>query len=248
MNGLYLDLMKRALMNSIYKDPNIAEGWPPEFDEERRANGLDWPRDAHTMIGLKRLDNIQTCAEQVIRDGIPGDFIETGVWRGGACIFMRAILKAYQVTDRFVWVADSFAGLPTPNVEKYPDDEGDQLSTIDFLAVSLETVQGNFRAYGLLDQQVKFLKGWFRDTLPLAPVERLALLRLDGDMYESTTDALVNLYPKLSPGGYCIIDDYGTFYSCRKAVHDYREAHRIDEPVQEIDSDGVFWQKRAPVQ
>ena len=244
MSSLYLDLMKRVLMNSIYRDPNIAEG-PTEFDEETRATGSDWPRDAHTMIGLKRLENIQTCAEQVIRDGIPGDFIETGVWRGGACIFMRAILKAHNVTDRFVWVADSFEGLPSPNVEKFPEDDAAWLSTVDYLAVPIETVQANFSAYGLLDDQVKFLKGWFRDTLPSAPVERLALLRLDGDMYESTTDALVNLYPKLSPGGYCIIDDYGAFYSCKKAVHDYREAHEIHEPVQEIDWGGVYWQKLA---
>src|SRR5262245_8625933 len=122
MNDLYLDLIKRVLMNSIYRDPNIAEG-PAEFDEETRATGSDWPRDAHTMIGLKRLENIQTCAEHVIRQGIPGDFIETGVWRGGACIFMRAILKAHNVTDRFVWVADSFEGLPAPNAEKYPEDD-----------------------------------------------------------------------------------------------------------------------------
>jgi hypothetical protein len=244
MNELYLDLIKRVLTNSIYRDPNVAEG-PSEFDEETRAVGGDWPRDAHTMIGLKRLENIQTTAEQIIRDHILGDFIETGVWRGGASIFMRAILKAYNITDRLVWLADSFAGLPPPDVERYPEDAGDMLSTVEFLAVPIETVQANFRAYGLLDDQVRFLKGWFRDTLPNAPIERLALLRLDGDMYESTMDALVHLYPKLSPGGYCIIDDYGAFYSCKKAVHDYREAHRIHEPVQEIDWGGVYWQKRA---
>jgi O-methyltransferase len=86
------------------------------------------------------------------------------------------------------------------------------------LAVSLEQVKANFDRYGLLDDQVRFLKGWFRDTLPVAPIERLAVLRLDGDMYESPMDTLVNLYPKLSEGGYVIVDDYGAIPACRQAA------------------------------
>ena len=88
------------------------------------------------MIGLKRLNNLQHCAETVIREGVPGDFIETGVWRGGACIFMRAVLKAYGDTTRNVWVVDLFAGLPPPDAHTYPADAGDVLSTYsDWLAL-----------------------------------------------------------------------------------------------------------------
>jgi predicted O-methyltransferase YrrM len=87
---------------------------------------------------------------------------------------------------------------------------------VPFLAVSREDVERNFAKYGLLDDRVVFLQGWFKDTLPSAPIGKIALLRLDGDMYESTMDALQNLYPKLSPGGYCIIDDF--FGPCRLAV------------------------------
>src|SRR3954466_9629840 len=79
-----------------------------QFDPETRAEGKDWPADADTMIGLRRLDNLQFVIQQVLADGVPGDLIETGVWRGGACIFMCAALKAYGNDSRRVWVADSF--------------------------------------------------------------------------------------------------------------------------------------------
>jgi len=156
---------------------------------------------------------------------------------------MRGILKAYGISDRRVWVADSFAGLPPPDREKYPADSGDILHTIPQLAVSLDDVKANFARYGLLDEQVRFLKGWFKDTLPSAPIERLAVARLDGDMYESTMDALNALYPKLSPGGFLIVDDYGSVAACAQAVTDYRQRHGIDETIQKIDNDGVFWQR-----
>ncbi|MGB9179723.1 MAG: TylF/MycF family methyltransferase [Pyrinomonadaceae bacterium] len=242
--ALYLDLMKRILTNFIYMDDNAGMGQSPQFDPYLRANGMDWPSQAHTMIGMKRLDNIQACGEQIIKENIPGDFVETGAWRGGASIFMRAILKAYGIGDRNVYVADSFEGLPRPNAELYPQDSGDEHHKIDFLAVSLETVKSNFERYGLLDEQVKFLKGWFRETLPSAPIDKIALLRLDGDMYESTIDALVYLYPKLSVGGYIIIDDYKAVPACQPAVDDYRREHGITEEMIEIDWAGVYWQRQ----
>jgi hypothetical protein len=235
-NDRYLNLMKLSLTDLIY-----------ENDPRRRAariTGSDGPTRAFTMIGIKRLDNLHFIIEDVIANGVPGDLIETGAWRGGACIFMRAVLKAHGVKDRTVWVADSFEGLPPPNPEKYPADAGMTLHEATFFAVSLETVKNNFSRYGLLDDQVKFLKGWFKDTLPSAPIEKLAVLRLDGDLYESTMDALVHLYPKLSPGGYIIVDDYGTVFPCKKAVSDYRKKHNITEPIIKIDWAGAYWQKQ----
>src|SRR5439155_9440335 len=160
-----------------------------------------------------------------------------------ACIFMRSMLQGYPITDRIVWIADSFQGLPAPNPETYPADADDRHHTCTELAVSLEEVQGNFAKYGLLDGQVKFLVGWFKDTLPAAPIERLAILRLDGDIYESTMDALVSLYGKVSPGGVVIVDDYGAIPACRKAIHDFREANQILDPIQPIDGLGVYWIK-----
>jgi O-methyltransferase len=231
--SLYLNLIKRVLSDTLRDD----------FDP-RVEDGRGWPPVGYTMIGFKRLDNLQMCVEQVLREGIPGDFIETGVWRGGATIFMRALLAAYGDTTRRVWVADSFAGMPKPDPDKHPADQGDIHHEFNaLLAVSLEQVQANFARFDLLDDQVVFLKGWFRDTLPTAPVEQLAVLRIDGDMYESTMDALVNLYPKLSVGGYAIIDDYGYIKSCRQAVEDYRLLYGIRDEIIEIDWTGVYWRR-----
>lgn len=239
---LYLDLIKACLTNTIYADDDILGGRRP-FDESARAEGRDRPSQAHTMVGRKRLDNVQFCVEDVLARGVPGDLMETGVWRGGVVILMRAILKAHGVTNRRVWAADSFEGLPPPNTGKYPHDAGLDFSRITELAVPLEQVMNNFSRYGLLDDQVRFLKGWFRDTLPRAPVKRLAVLRLDGDLYESTMDALVSLYPRLEVGGYVIIDDYNDIAACRQAVTDYRASHRISGEIVKVDWTGVYWKK-----
>lgn len=241
--ALYLDLMKRILTNTIYEDPNISPRQPSSYVKQIRENGQDWPLIAHTMIGMKRLDNLQYCVESAITEGIPGDLIETGVWRGGAAIFMRAILKAYGVTDRQVLVADSFEGLPAPNPLRFQQDADDRHHENAYLAVSLEEVRTNFERYGLLDEQVVFIKGWFRDTLPCIPTNSLAVLRLDGDMYESTWDAMTNLFPKLSVGGYVIVDDYKVVPGCRAAIEDFRQKHGIMDQIHEIDWAGVYWRR-----
>ena len=248
--ALYLDLLKRTLLGLTYEDESNlypefpgAESRRVPHDSSRRIQGGDWPTLASTMIGIPRLDNIQSCIENVLEDAVPGDLIETGVWRGGAVIFMRGVLKAYGVTDRTVWAADSFEGLPPPNASKYPLDAGIHLEQYRELAVSLEDVRHNFERYELLDEQVRFLEGWFRDSLPNAPIEKLAILRLDGDLYESTMDALANLYDRVSRGGYVIIDDYGVIAACKQAVHDFRAARGIHDPIVAIDVQGAFWRR-----
>lgn len=268
---LYLDLLKKTLSFSLWPEPPIPitlfnETRSPakraavsmmsralaqrdleivkrrSVTDHQKSNGQFWPLYADTMIGTKRLDQLQSAIETILADGVEGDFIETGVWRGGACIFMRAALAAYNVSDRRVFVADSFEGLPEPDVQRYPADRDASFHKIQFLAVSREDVERNFAKYGLLDDRVVFLKGWFKDTLPAAPIGKLALMRLDGDMYESTRDALVNLYPKLSPGGYCIIDDF-FLGPCRLAVEEYRAAHGIGSEIRIIDTCSAYWRK-----
>jgi O-methyltransferase len=190
------------------------------------------------------MENIQHCVETVLRDDVPGDLIETGVWRGGATIFMRGVLKAHGDTTRKVWAADSFEGLPAPDPARYPADAGDTFHKQTGLAVGVEQVKHNFERYGLLDDQVRFLVGWFKDTLPAAPIDQLAVLRLDGDLYESTWQAIDALYPKLSPGGFCIVDDYGDLVAqCQRAIHDYRDAHGITEEIVDIDGFGAYWRR-----
>jgi O-methyltransferase len=137
--------------------------------------------------------------------------------------------------------ADSFAGLPPPNRDLYPYDNGMMLHLCPELAVSSDQVRSNFDAYGLLDERVIFIEGLFKDTLPALRNERFAVLRLDGDMYESTMDSLKNLYDAVSIGGFIIIDDYGAIEARRRAVHDFRDRRGITEAIVEIDWTGV-WQ------
>jgi len=198
----------------------------------------------HTMVGRKRLDNIQGLLDQIVRDDVAGDLIETGVWRGGATIFMRGYLAARGIRDRRVWVADSFAGLPVPSA---PQDRGFDFSAAVYpiLAISRRAVEELFRRYDLLDDQVQFLEGWFKDTLPTAPIERLALLRLDGDLYESTRDALTHLYHKVVPGGFVVVDDYFDFEPCRRAVDEFRVNVRDQAALQRIDWTAVYWRKSS---
>jgi O-methyltransferase len=269
---LYLTLIKKALVFGLWKDEpglpiaalndrrpflkrravdllsNVLDRVGLELitrsnrtDEERRV-GTSWPRCAHTMIGEMRLDNLQRCVERVLDDSVPGDLMEAGVWRGGACILMAAVLAARGVTDRRVFVADSFQGLPPPDAKKYPQDAGDRHHERQYLRVTRSEVEENFRRYGLLSDQIVFLQGWFSETLPPAPIDRLAVLRVDGDMYGSTMDVLVNMYPKLAPGGFCVIDDYA-LPACRRATDDFRRMNEIASGLTEIDWTGVFWRK-----
>lgn len=218
-----------------------------ERERNARIDGWAWLPEAHTMIGARRLDNLQQCIEDVLERGVPGDLIEAGVWRGGASIFMRAVLKAHGVEDRTVWLADSFQGLPPPNEALYPADAGDLHHTVEELSVPVDEVRRNFGLYDLLDDRVRFLPGWFSDTLPQAPIERLAVIRIDADMYASTTEVLEALYPRLAPGGYVIVDDYGGIPACRRAVDDYRAAMGITDEIRRIDWSGIYWLRSSDV-
>lgn len=205
---------------------------------------------AQTMTSETGVENVEYCVKKVLEEGVPGDLIETGVWKGGLTIWMRGILKAYGATERKVWVADSFQGLPPPDPETHLADAINHhlLETVGHLSVSLKDVQESFRRYDLLDEQVCFLEGWFAETLPQAPIKRLAVARLDGDWYESTRDALCYLYPKLSAGGYLIIDDYGLPLGCRQAVDEFRAAHQITEEIRWVNHQTIFWQVARPIE
>lgn len=273
----YLDLLKRCLTADLYDESawSVLTGWRSghrgvgqrirravagflerrgilmvrkrAFDSSLRAEGTDWPAFGYTMIGVKRLNHLESRIRSIVADGIPGDLIETGVWRGGSAIFMRAVLKQLGDTKRRVWVADSFQGLPKPSNDHDRVDPAWDMSENPYLAVSLEQVRANFDRFGLLDDQVRFLAGWFRDTLPEAPIERLALLRLDGDMFEATMDGLENLYGKVSPGGFVIVDDYGSWPACRLAVDQFRASRSITADLLPIAGGAVYWRVPADI-
>lgn len=234
----YLDLMCSSLVGRLNCDPPL-QPHMPHYDDAHRLNGWDWPSAAPSMIGHHRMRHLRDECVRVITGAIPGDFLEAGVWRGGAAIMMRAVLHAYGVHDRRVIAADTFDGPP-------PGDAADAAAFLrdePAFAVPLETVRAAFHRHGLLDDQVLFLEGRFADTLPDAPVDALAILRLDGDTAESARDTLEALYAKVSPGGSVILDDYYLFEDYRRAIDRFRMEREIADPIIKIDDFGGYWIK-----
>lgn len=259
-------LMRQALTRSIFEDGALAL-WPaekvddatkatldrlglmavarPEFDPYKRDRGKDWPVAAETMIGPRRLKNLDELLQGAVTLGVPGAYAECGIWRGGTCIYAAEFFKTYGESRR-VWGFDSFRGLPEGG--HYPEDEGDPHHTQnDVFAVSREEVLANFNRYGIDTANVSLVEGWFRDSLPRWVTNnrgKIAVLRIDGDMYEGTMDPLRNLYPHVSIGGYVIVDDYGDVSACRKAVHDYLDGAGLEPHIHEVDHTCVWWVKR----
>lgn len=249
LRSAYLELLKLSLCDlggsstgSVVALPDgTAAAKELSGDElKMRSGGFDWPLDGLTMTGLGRLDDLQSCVEQVVGDSVQGDLLEAGVWRGGASILMRATLDALGEDGRTVWVADSFAGFPAESEQKRDDP---YMSAFEFLSAPLEEVQENFARFGL-ERGVRFVPGFFDETLPGLGDERWALLRLDGDTYEATLLSLRSLYAGLSVGGFVIVDDYGALEECRRAVDEFRQENSIEEPLEWVDWTCVRWRRR----
>lgn len=270
----YLDLLSRTLVNLIYPEHDLRideleERRPagPWLDYERRMRdlryvepekfaaivqhkiaGTSWKRRparfAHTMVGLRRLDNLEYCAASVIANGVAGDFVECGVLQGGASIFLRALQVAYGEPSRRTWLCDSFAGPPPPT--DAVDRElaaGFNEAAEPWLAATVESVRDNFRTYDLLSEEVRFVEGLFADSLPHAPIERIAILRLDVGLFDATTDVLEHLYDRVSEGGFVVIDDYNVYEPCRRAVDEFRARRGETSPMRPADWNSAYWQK-----
>lgn len=240
---LYFDLLKKSLLGFLDEDPAM-DPWTEGFNPVKRYNGEDWPSRALSMIGARRMDNIADAITLATGYGALGDYVETGVWRGGSCIFARAVLNVLGEAERTVWVCDSFAGLPAPGVDAHPADRGDRHHLFTELAVSRKDVEAAFKRYGL-NGRVRFVEGWFHESLPKAPIGPIAVLRLDGDMYMSTKPVLDVLYDRVSEWGCVIVDDYHAIPGCRAAVDEFRAEHGVTGGLAEIDGIGVWWQKRG---
>src|SRR3990167_2468926 len=183
-----------------------------------------------TLVGPQGLDNIARLITDTKENKVQGAFVEAGVWRGGACIFARALMDHLEIKEP-VYVCDSFQGLPIP-VDK--NDVDDAHFHIPELSVSLNTVKENF-AYFPIEGEVKYVEGLFKDTMHKLKDEigAISILRVDADMYEGTMQVLENLYDKVSVGGFVIVDDY-CINQAKKAVDDFREMYNIKNPLIKV--------------
>lgn len=270
LRNRYLSLLKRSVGNMLYPELELQIGHLERGADglsgvelqrfqrdiaERQAEsfaavmagkhqGTGPLRYAHTMIGLFRLSNIERCAEQIIAEHIPGDFLEAGVCKGGAAIFMRALQIAHGASERKTFVVDSFEGVP-PSDQPRDSAYGLHLEEARFpwLACGEQNVRDHFARYDLLDPNVEFVKGWLADSLPRAAIGPLALLRIDVDLYSSTLECLDLLYDKVVAGGFVIVDDYGYLECCRDAVDEFRARRGVREPIRWVDGSGIYWRK-----
>lgn len=246
LRDLYLSTLKGSLTGILLETPSFADANSADnlvpYNHKSRMSGEDWPAYGQTMVGMHRLENLEKLGIRLLRHRVPGDFFECGVWRGGASIFMRGFLKAYQSKDRNVHVVDSFEGLPKAST----GEDNDNWAAMGLLKVPQEAVKKNFQKYGLLDDQVQFHKGFFRNSLPVVRQElketksNIALLRLDGDMYESTMNIFFNLAEFLSPGACIVVDDY-CIPECKKAVQQFLTMHDLSPKINIIDWCGAYF-------
>lgn len=290
LNEKYLSLVKKSLMGGL--DTSRPDTWHFNIASTKSFRSFMTNGHVRTLIGPKRLDNIEQCIKHITTNKVEGDIVEAGCWRGGALIYLKACLEIYKKDSslqRRVWGADLFPeskplitsrtkvmmikallkirkALPTSLqqtlaskiMEAFPLERYDNstLNKIFAFANSLTFIEKEdvistahqdlleaFKRYDLYDDSIRLMPGWFKNTLPLMSqeIDKIAILRLDADFYQSTLDVLTNLYPKLSENGICIIDDYGGFAECRKAVDEYRNTHHIDEIMESVDGTCHYW-------
>ena len=263
----YLGYYRDTLLNRQYND------------HDGYVDGSKWPPQANavTMAGQRRIDHMVALLAVAVEAGVPGSFIETGVWRGGISFMAAKTLdvlhqvalraagtSAWPRASRLVYLCDSFSGIP--NQYEYarapgrshlhpPDNMYDRKAHTNTILNrnSLDRVQADARRFHLDTSHLRFEKGFFNESLP-ALLRReadahFAIVRLDGDTYWSTYEALELLYPRLSPGGFLIIDDYVDWLGCRQAVHHYRKVANITAPIALVPHTngetvrGAYWRK-----
>jgi cephalosporin hydroxylase len=264
----YLELLKGALLDEHYLENEIRLSYlarcarlkeDPEADRVRdpmraqpdsykrllglrRAGATAWDEGAngflpYASMGRTRLDHLERCLDEVRSGSVAGDLVECGTGRGGGAIFLRGYLDAHEIPDRVVWVADTFRAAQAPAPEPRNVDE-----RMAGLQADLNMVRDAFHRFELLDGRVRFLTGPFDATLPTAAIERIAVIRLGKGIGAEAGTILELLYPKLSIGGFVVVDDHADS-ACAGAVEQFRAVHGLAEPLDAVDWSGVAWRK-----
>lgn len=264
----YIELLKGALLDEHYleneirlrylvrcvetgdaaepdrvRDPIRAQ--PDAYKQllRRRRAGLSWLGEGsigflpYASLGRTRLDHLERCLDVIRAESVPGDLVECNTGRGGSAIFLRGYLAAHELPERTVWISDEFRATPAPAREAARVDE-----SMTDLQGDLNLVRDAFERFDLLDGRVRFLQGSIGATLPGAALENVALLRLGAGIGADADAALEDVYPKLSLGGFVVVDD-NTDPACARAVTTFRERHGISAPVEAVDWSAIAWRK-----
>lgn len=202
------------------------------YREEERKFGNDWPPHGFTMIGKARVANFRAAIEEVNRNGIAGAIVETGVWRGGACMFAAAVTRESSMPQRQIYLFDAFEA-----IGNYGE------ATAHFLDTSEKAVRDGFEALGLMGENIHFRKGLFKDTVPAWDAGQIAVLRVDGNFYDSYQDALYYMYPHVPVGGIIIFDDVFSHAPVMRAWEDFKKDQGLGEELNRIDLHSAWFRK-----
>lgn len=212
--------------------------FPPDFEESEIEDYV--AVRPFTLTSRERIVSLSRAVRYVVENGIPGDIVECGVWRGGSVMaILKMLLRLGEIT-RDVYLFDTFAGMASPtreDVSFYGEIASRTYRRLNrkLIAVSLDEVKKNVLGVGYDPRRIHFIKGKVEDTLPSAALEKISLLRLDTDWYESTLQEMEHLYPRLSPRGVLIIEDYGCWKGSRKAIDEYVSRNKVPLLLNRID-------------
>lgn len=188
-----------------------------------------------SKVGLRRLRSLRRLTQELNRRGIEGDIVECGTCEGGSGALLAQTAREGHVQRR-TWLLDSFEGMP-------PAGESDPKEAMEWTGLtkgSISRVRDVLRRVRVPEEDVTIVPGWFSDTLPKLPAQRIALLHIDADWYDSVTEVLDSLFDRVVPGGYVVLDDYGYWEGCSRAWHDFETRRGLSLKLTHVDSAGVY--------
>lgn len=245
--------IRRLGIDVVRYDGRQSEALPADIDA--RAAAIMRLVRSHTMTSAERLFALVQAVRYVCAAAVAGDIVECGVWRGGSMMAAAHTLRECGDTTRRLFLFDTFEGMSAPTARDVGIDgraANELLAAQDrsdpesaWCYATLEDVRAAMLSTGYEASRVHFVKGKVEDTIPAAAPQRIAILRLDTDWYESTRHELEHLYPRLSPGGVLIIDDYGHWAGCRQAVDEYFASRGVHVLLNRVDYTGRIAVKPA---
>ena len=244
--------LAKKLLRAVGYEFRRYQEFPPDFDQE--SISIIRSVGPYTMTSPERVFSLIQAVRYVIGAGVRGSIVECGVWRGGSMMAVASALRLMGEVSTDLYLFDTFEGMPRPT-DADVWVSGEKASEIfdrtkmgqdssDWCRSPIEEVQKNLSATGYPLERMSFIKGKVEETIPQSAPERIALLRLDTDFYASTKHELVHLYPRLSPGGVLIVDDYGDWKGSRKAVDEYFAAGAGPILLNRVDDAGRIAIKR----